>query len=414
MDNNSQPVNNNNKNNRLEGVVSLPQPPVFVYLTALILTIVFISLVFLSLGSYARKERVTGILQPDTGLLRLSAPQPGILTQLLVKEGQPIEKDQALLRIKSEKQGIAGFELNQSLISQYRYQVTMLKQRLEQQKLHHQIQLKDLNEQRISLQLREHQVDFQKDIYQQRITLNKDIVLQLMGLAGSGYISALELQKQKDNLLSLHQQNSTNRLERLVINSQIDKISHQLVQLPIEHQQDISQLTQQLAEAKLQMSTIAQQRLTEIRASGSGTVSGLLVKQGGSVTAAQHLLSILPAQSQLQAIIYVPPSAIGFVEKGQGIRLRYHAFPYAKFGVFDGELLEVSANVILPGETGMPGLISQPSYRVVVQLAGQHISAYGRKIPLRSGMKLDADIIIEQRSLLRWLFDPVFSIQAAL
>jgi len=55
-----------------------------------------------------------------------------------------------------------------------------------------------------------------------------------------------------------------------------------------------------------------------------------------------------------------------------------------------------------------------PSYRVVVALNNQMIQAYGRNIPLRSGMKLDADIVIEQRSLLRWLFDPVFSIQGQL
>lgn len=62
----------------------------------------------------------------------------------------------------------------------------------------------------------------------------------------------------------------------------------------------------------------------------------------------------------------------------------------------------------------MPGLIEQPSYRVVVALKYQAVNAYGRQIPLRSGMKLDADIVIEQRTLIRWLFDPVFSIQANL
>ena len=60
---------------------------------------------------------------------------------------------------------------------------------------------------------------------------------------------------------------------------------------------------------------------------------------------------------------------------------------------------------------GAVNLIKVPSYRVIVSLQEQKIRAYGREIQLRSGMKLDADIIIDKHSLIRWLFDPVFSIR---
>ena len=65
----------------------------------------------------------------------------------------------------------------------------------------------------------------------------------------------------------------------------------------------------------------------------------------------------------------------------------------------------------MPEEADIPGIIASPSYRIVVDLDAQSIKAYGRDMPLRSGMKLDADIIIEKRSLLRWLFDPIFSLR---
>ena len=97
--------------------------------------------------------------------------------------------------------------------------------------------------------------------------------------------------------------------------------------------------------------------------------------------------------------------------QGQNTRLRYHAFPYQRFGIAQGQIKLVSTHVILPSETDIPGIITVPSYRVVVSLESQTISAYGREMPLRSGMKLDADIVIEQRSLIRWLFDPIFSLQ---
>ncbi|WP_323744769.1 HlyD family efflux transporter periplasmic adaptor subunit [Pseudoalteromonas sp. PPB1] len=135
---------------------------------------------------------------------------------------------------------------------------------------------------------------------------------------------------------------------------------------------------------------------------------------GKSVNAGQNLLSILPQGSQMQAIIYVPTSSFGFINLGQETKLRYHAFPYEKFGIYNGTVEQVSNSVILPDETSTPGVIQQPAYRVVVALEAQQITAYGKQTPLRAGMMLDADIIVEERSLLRWLFDPVFSIKGQL
>lgn len=410
---NQQQQGNDVNNNRLEGVVSLIQPPLFKTLTWLILTLVLSSLVFLSMGSYARKERVSGILQPSSGLLKLSAGQSGIISELLVQEGQWVDKEQPLLRIKSEQHGIAGFELKQSLIQQHRTRINMLEQQITKQKIHQKIRLIDLQDQGGNLQQRSMQLDDQRNIFVQRVQINQDLVTQLGSLNGTGFISTIELQKQKDTLLSLHQQRSALDFQQLTINGKIVEINHQLAQLPIEQQQVINQLQLELAELRLQVASIDQQRLTEIRAPGAGSISGLLVKQGSSITREQNLLSIFPELSQMQAILYVPPSAIGFITKEQDIRLRYHAFPFEKFGIYKGKIIEVSANVILPDETPIPGSLNEPSYRVIVQLAEQDISAYARKIPLKSGMKLDADIIIERRSLLRWLFDPVFSIKTS-
>ena len=110
------------KKHRLEGTISLVQPPVFKSLTLLILLVVIISLVFLSLGSYTRKEKVSGVLQPDTGIIKLGAPQSGIIAELMVQEGQLVKKNQPILRIISEQHGIDGVELNQSLINQFQFQ----------------------------------------------------------------------------------------------------------------------------------------------------------------------------------------------------------------------------------------------------------------------------------------------------
>ena len=74
---------------------------------------------------------------------------------------------------------------------------------------------------------------------------------------------------------------------------------------------------------------------------------------------------------------------------------------------------EVSHTVLLPEEVTEMTL-EEPSYRVRVRLSSQQIYAYNRELPLRAGMTLDADVITEQRSLLQWLFDPIYSIKGQL
>ena len=399
---------------RLEGGIILIQPPAFKYLTFLLLLLVTISLVFLSLGSYTRKEKVSGVLQPNTGLIKLRAPQSGIISKLMVKEGQRVKKNQPILRIISEKYGVEGFEINQTLINQFNFQLITLKQQLSQHHIQNKLQAEELDHNRINMKKRLIQLEVQNTIFNERIEINNKIVEQITTLADTGYISDLELKKQNDVLLSLKQQSSSIQSENLALHSQIEKIDNQQVQLPIEQQKITFQLETQVKDIQVKLAKIKQQRLGELRAPIDGVISGLLVKLGKSVTSNQNLMSILPADSTMQAIIYVPTKAFGFIEKGQKARIRYHAFPYEKFGVFEGEITEISANVILPDETDTPGIIVQPSYRVIIDLTTDHIFAYGKAIPLRAGMRLDADIVVEERSLIHWLFDPVFSIEGRL
>ena len=62
----------------------------------------------------------------------------------------------------------------------------------------------------------------------------------------------------------------------------------------------------------------------------------------------------------------------------------------------------------------MPVALQEPVYRVQVALDQQEIRAYGTTVPLQSGMLLNADIVLEQRSLLSWLLEPILSLKGRL
>ena len=64
--------------------------------------------------------------------------------------------------------------------------------------------------------------------------------------------------------------------------------------------------------------------------------------------AALPLLSIIPTGSDLEAQLFAPSQAIGFIKAGQLVRMRYNAFPYQKFGHYEGEVANISRSSVTP------------------------------------------------------------------
>jgi membrane fusion protein len=126
------------------------------------------------------------------------------------------------------------------------------------------------------------------------------------------------------------------------------------------------------------------------------------------------LLSLLPSGARLQAQLLVPTRAAGFIRPGQEVALRYRAYPYQRFGHHLGRVTEVGRSVIQPNEISLPVPVQEAVYRVTVALPLQQVRAYGQAMPLQSGMALDADIRVDRRRLIEWVFDPLLSISGRL
>ena len=105
------------------------------------------------------------------------------------------------------------------------------------------------------------------------------------------------------------------------------------------------------------------------------------------------------------------------MQPGQAVWLRYAAYPYQKFGMARGEVAHVSPTPIAPQDLPAgqaQALVSaaqanEPLYRIDVRLDRQAIAAYGRELPLRAGMALEADVNLEHRRIWEWLFEPLLA-----
>jgi membrane fusion protein len=121
---------------------------------------------------------------------------------------------------------------------------------------------------------------------------------------------------------------------------------------------------------------------------------------------------ITPLDGKLEAELLAPSRAIGFVTPGQEVRLQLQAFPHQRFGLERGTVRTISATVLAPSEVSIPGLdIREPVFRVRVSLDRDYVEAYGARIPMQAGMLLSADIVFDRRSLVEWLFDPIYAVR---
>ena len=70
----------------------------------------------------------------------------------------------------------------------------------------------------------------------------------------------------------------------------------------------------------------------------------------------------------------------------------------------------MAQSLLLPQDTDLPVALNEPAYLVTVDLAEQAVQAYGKRFPLQTGMAIDADVMLDRRSIIEWVFEPLFSL----
>ncbi|MFC5581097.1 HlyD family secretion protein [Rhodanobacter terrae] len=379
-------------------------------LTALALALAVALLLFLVLGHYTRRETVSGQLVPSAGLLNVTAPSAGTITRLHVHDGQAVKAGEVLLELSSDQDSAALGDTHALVGQQLDAQRAGLQADLLNQQQLTQQQADALRARVSLLHAQLTQIGGQLGIQQQQVTSNQQLLARIEPLGAKGYVSALQIQQQKATALDAQAQYKALVRQQLDTRQQLDAAQQQLTQLPLDATAKRNDTERQLATVVQSIAQNELQRAAVLRAPRDGIVSAVLLKQGQMVSAGQPLLSILPAGSTLQAQLLVPSRAIGFIAPGNTVVLRYQAFPYQKFGQQYGRVTDISRSALSPSEvTTLVGQQSQePLYRVQVRLNQQDVLAYGKPESVKPGMALDADILMDRRSLLEWVFAPLY------
>ena len=235
---------------------------------------------------------------------------------------------------------------------------------------------------------------------------NKYIEFRKRGLVREAEVSSRHSAylTHKANLESIKRARLNKKLEL----SQTEK---QLSQLPVNAKERQSELESTLARLKERIIELKGASSYTVKAPVSGRVTAMQVNTGQTVSPNKPLLTIIPEDTVLYAELYLPSRAIGFVNEGQKVMLRYDAFPYQRYGLYEGTVSSIASAVINPNEASNLIQSQEPVYKVNVELKEQFVTAYNKKMPLQSGMSVNADIILGERSLAEWLLEPIYSLR---
>ncbi len=408
------------------GGVQLVRPLSMTLLTVVTVSVAALVIGYLFIGEYTRKAHVSGVLVPDLGLIRLVTPEAATVVKNHVREGQRVKSGDVLFELSVDRATLAGdtqAAVQQSLADRER----SLQGTLRQQAQLLQTQRAGL-ERRVADMRRElAQIDAETATQQQRLKLAQQQQARLESLRADNFISDAAVQTKSEELLGQKAQLQSLERERAAHLREIGTLETQLRELPLQAEAVQSETERSLAAlAQEATESEARQRIV-IRAPQDGVVTNILADPGQSVQPGVALASLMPAQAKLQADLYAPSSAIGFLRPDQPVLLRYQAYAYQKFGHYKGHVLQVSRTPLQANElasltlsttaTGAgAGALSggpntgEPLYRITVALDRQDVSAYGQTLPLAPGMQLDADVLLDRRRLIEWLFEPVLGI----
>lgn len=391
------------------GEIRLIRPLSLTVLTGAVVAAVLILGAFLYLGEYTRKVRVSGVLVPDRGVIRLVAPQEGVLVERRVAEGARVHAGDVLFVLSLERSGLGGDTqelVQRSLVAREK---SLRDAASQQQSLLHS-QLAALDRRLTDMRREREALDGEAALLAQRIKLAEETKARWESLRNDNFVSSAQAQSKSDELLGLQAQRQALERQRGAHEREVATLEAQRRELPLQHATKLGEIDRERTELVQQQAESEARRSLVVRAPQDGVVSGVLAQPGQAVTPSVALASLVPAGATLQAHLYAPSSAVGFLRADQPVLLRYDAFPHQKYGAQRGRIEQVSLAPLAASELvgQAPGAAPsrEPMYRIAVVLERQQVQTGHEQRSLVPGMQLEADVPIERRRLIEWLFAP--------
>jgi len=396
------------------GRVQLVRPLSLSLLTVGVLAALAAAIAFLTIAQYTRRATVPGVLVPDRGLIRLVPTAAGTVLERNVAEGQTVASGDVLFVLGLERTQLADadeVQVRRSLEERSR----SLADAARQQQVLADARRAALDRRLAALEREATQLEGEAALQRQRRTLAEDALARLKSLEAQQFISQAQVQSKTEELLGLRVAEQALARQRAALERERAELEGERQTLPLLAESAVGGITRDLARLRRESAEQQGERRIVVRAPQSGTISAVLAETGQSVSPSSALASLVPSGARLQAQLYAPSSAVGFVRVGMPVQLRFEAFPFERFGHWPAHVVEVSrvplapselAALALPATSAAAAAAGEPLFRITLALDAR---ADAESTPLAAGMRLTADVLLDRRRLVAWLFEPLLA-----
>jgi membrane fusion protein len=371
-------------------------------------------LVLIVFGHYTRAVAISGYLVPEGGILRVFAPQPGIIVEKHINAGDHVVRGQTLFVLSSDREGREERPLFALATETLHARRAKMADTIEKTRKIQFAELARIAAKRQETIKRRALLDEKIAILTDSISLRSTILDRKKSLADRKLGTVDQSEQVELSLLNERAQLSGLQLDRAALTQEQSTFESDQAIKPLQQRNEINALERELSSLDQQLAESETRSENVIVAPASGVLSVDLVTLGQTVTPSQPLAVIHPDGAALQVHLFAPSRAVGFIKADDRVNLRYQAFPYQKFGQQGGWVRSIARTALSATELASLNLPQQeqnePLYRIVVEPRWQTIDVNGLPTPLQAGMAVDAYVLQETRAIYEWMLEPLLSV----
>lgn len=373
---------------------------------AVIILLAILLCVFVVWAYFSPLEEVTrgqGSVIPSSREQIVQSLDPGIISEMKVKEGDIVEKDQILLTLDDTRSS-AVLRESEAKVQNLEAMVN----RLQAEAYGIPLQFSD----NIPNDIRERE----QAAYQARSRAMQDAV---SGLARTKEL----LDKEITITQPMVQRGVMSEVELLRMKRQSSELANQITERQNQYSatanNELVNAQSELAQARENMAMRADPvERSQIKSPMRGIVKNIRINTvGGVVQAGQDILEIVPLDDTLIVQAYISPKDVAFIRTGQPALIKISAYDYSIYGGLDGKVILISPDT-LQDERRRSDLklnADQSYYRVLVETSGSYITdKTGNKLNIAPGMTATVDIKTGEKTIFQYLIKPITRMKHAL
>lgn len=394
-----------------------------------------VGLVWAALAQVDEVTHAEGQIIPSSQVQIVQNLEGGIVQEILVREGDVVDKDQILLRIddtrfaSSYQEGrlkyLALLAQVSRLSAETEGKPLTLPQEVEQEAPQlaedaRRLYLTRQQELASGVQILEQQRDQrQQELFEMQSRLGqlersyallRDELDRTAPLAAEGVISEVELLRLKRQVNEVRGDLDGIRLRLPAARAALDEARSKIEDVRIKFRTEAQGL---LNDAKAELAATAENNTaaldrvtrTSVRSPVRGTVKRLKVTTvGGVVQPGMDLVEVVPLEDSLLVEAKVEPRDIAFLHPGQRAMVKLTAYDSTIYGALEATLEHISADSITQ-EDDKGG--ERSFFLIRVRTLDRGYVKDGEHLPIIPGMTATVDVLTGRKSVLHYLLRPI-------